>query len=664
MLCVLGVSGMHISSNAVAAELTAEQQALLQQMDVETAAQAVNVAEQARGWRDAIAKAVEEGKAVGHDFSNAGGDPEKVAAATVKVAQALDTALKSFPQLRKIVEYDSRVTPVVDELRKKGITREQYFVVAKKLREQIESALALVDSLKDPAQYLQGFAEGKLREWMQDPVSVDGDGSLQVRILPPPKGTPLFSPDAKIDVEIEYMPQDLVVTATGLYFRYEAGQPFPKIMVDNLRMETDYKKTVLAKVRALGEELTDELDLPIKVTLKSKPDFMAGGGGIRFDVTIGVMGDETVKVEAQDLVLYPGNRVDWKDGKLKVEVPLEPPVPIGTTPFGFWSLRGSFGPQDKSLGFGTKISTLATPPTTVALSVDAETQIPIKSIGIRGSLEVATVPLMTTEGKIDFSKGTIDGSFKGNDTPLKAVFFAEGKFHLQREKFVAEGKMELFGQAFANMHCEIDLKTGETLLLANGGFDLFGVDAAATLEGRIHAGFKRVELSCQLSVEVSGIEPYGTLPVSVTVSMDSDEEMPILVEARTFVPDLDVTMRVPTLADCTIDNLQKWIGDNGVKAYHRMLKALAQGDEDTRRFGAKMDKQTRAFVHQHFGFKWETGSPELDALGGQLSQGVKDIGGAWHDLTQGVGGAAGKANQSIQDVAKDPSKLSPTKWKF
>lgn len=634
-----------------AADLSPEQQTALELIDAETAVQLVELLAKAQTWKSSVDKAVADARTAGHDFSAAEGDPEKVVAAVMASAKALDALVKSVPQLRPLLDYDSRVAPLIAEADRVKAMKEQYAAAGKRLREQFEQTIARVEQLQDPAQYARGFVEGKLREWMAKPLPIGDDESLVFRVLPPPKGTPLFSSKTKLTVEIEYMPQDLMVQATGLYFRYEPGQALPTPVIDNLKMEADYKATVLAKVRALGEELIDELDLPIKVTLKDKPDFTPGmgglRGGIRFDVVIGVMGGETVKVEAKDLVLYPGNRVDWKEGTLKLDMPLEPPVPVGTTPFGFWSMSGSFGPKDKSLGFGTKISSLATPPSVVALAVDVKTQIPVKSLSIEGRFEVATVPLMTTEGKIDFTKGTIEGTFKGSDSPLSAIGFGDGKFHLRREMFVADGTMEILGKSFANMHCEINLQTGESLILADSGFNLFGVDASAELEGRIHAGFKRVQLSCTLSVEVPGIEPYGTLPVSVTVSMDSAEDDPILVQVQAL--GVDVEKRLKSLEDCTPENLKEWIGDGGIEAYHQLLKSLAEGDESTRKLGAKMDKQTREFVNKHFGVKWETGNPELDALGGELSEGFKNAGGAVSDLRETVGGGIADFSHGVQD---------------
>jgi hypothetical protein len=575
-----------------------------------------------------------------------------VATAVISAGRALAPLVARSPKLQAILEYQAKIAPMLAQVERARTANERR-AAAKRLREGIEQALLnRLGQLQNPAEYAKGFLEGKLREWISKPLPVDGDESLVFRVLAPKSDVPLFSSQARLGVEIEYLPQDLTVQATGLYFRYEPGQALPRAVIDNLKMEVDYKATTLAKIRSLGEELTEDLDLPIKIILKDKPDFSRGvgnrRGGIRFDVVIGVMQGETVKVEAQDLILYPGNRVDWKDGTLKLEIPLEPPIPIGTTPFGFWSMSGSFGPRDKSLGFGTRISTLVSPPAVVNFNVEAKTQIPVQSIAIAGKFEVATLPLLTAEGKIDFTKGIISGSFKGNETPLKQLAFAEGKFELKRERFIADGKMQFFGQSISDMHCEINLVDGSATLTDNGGFELFGVSASSTLQVNVAAGFERISGFAEVSVEVDGIQPYGKLPVSVSIAMDSAQSEPVEVRIHTFMPELDLPpIRVGSLTECNPENLRKWIGNSGALAYHRLLKALAQADEDTRRLAAKLDKQTRDFVNRHFGVTWQTGVPELDALGGQLSEQFKDIGGS---VSEGFKEAGGQVAEGFKKI--------------
>lgn len=690
-----------------AQSLTPEQESALKSMTSESAAAIVELAVQASGWQTTIdnakrdastaqsaaqstyekaqaefekiqstydeaqaefkqAKAsLDEAKNAYDSLKSGIRDPESLAKATINIGTVLERTCNTYPQLKATLDYDRTIGPHLQRIRQAKAESDAYYQEARQLREKVEQVLTLVQNLNSPASYLKNFADGKLREWIQKPFAVDGDESFVIQIELPSKETPLFAENAAINVSIEYIPQDLVVKATGIYFQYVPGQAIPKIVVDNMKVETDLKASAISKVKSLGQELLAELDLPISIKIKGNPDFKAAGGiprgGILFDVKVGVMGDTSFEVEGTDFVLYPGNKVDWQSGKLSVNIPLEPAVPIGTTPFGFWSLNGGFGPKTKDLEFGTKISTLATPPTTVAMSVTARTQIPVKSIEVEGTLDIANISFMQTLGKIDFSKGTIEGSFKGNDTPLKAIFFAEGKFHLSREKFVADGKLKLFGQSIDDMQCSIDLRTGEAYLISKSSMRIFGAEASSTFEGQISAGFKRVQASSQVCVNVPGIAPFGDISASVTITMDSDEELPILVKVETFSSDLNFEKRLPLLTDCTPENLHKWLTESGVKAYHQLLKELANGDEQTRKLGAKMDKKARQELDKHLGITWKTGNKDLDNLGGQLSDRFKDAGGAWHDLTQGVGGAVGNLNQGALGEAK---KLDPSGWRL
>lgn len=640
-----------------AAELNNEQIAILEILDAELAAKVVEIATKAQQWKTTIETAVATAKATGEDLTDS--DPEKVAAAVLTIAKEFDITIKPFPQVRQLLNFDAELAPLMAEVEKLRAKKEEleeakaeYEAAANRLRAKIEQMIAKLEQFRDPAAYAKNFAEGKLREWMAKPFYVGDDNSLEIKVLPPPVGTPLFSSKTKIDIEINYM-DELTVKATGLYFRYKPGSDYPEPIVENLAMEVEYEKTALNQIKSLGQEMTEELDLPISINLKDKPDFKPGmgglRGGIRFDVTIKMMGSNTFEATAKDLVLYPGNKVDWKEGVLELKIPLETPVPIGPQPvFGFWTIEGSYKPKGNEIMFGTKISTMATRPNIVALSVQVKTQIPVKSLTLEGSLDVGGIPMLKAMGKIDFTKGSIEGSFEGTDTPLKQVFFAKGKFELKREKFIAEAQMKIFNQPVDDMYCEINLTTGETLLQTTSGFKLFGVDASHTFEGRIEAGFSRIVASSQVCVDVKGVAPYASISASVLVEVDSAKERPISVSVECFGGKLSFTEEVASLSDCTPDKLAVWIKDRGVSAYHDLLQNLADADEDTRKLGAKLDQKTRAYMDAKFGGKWTSGNPQLDAVGGQLSTEWKNAGGALSDLTKQGGGALGDLNQGLQ----------------
>lgn len=647
-----------------AVELTADEQRALEQIDAGSAAKILEVVAKLQAWQAKISEAMRLAGAV----SNGLGDSDQISNLVFQLTEELKQLVVSVPQVRAIVNYEAQIAPILAEAERKRraatanleqVRRAANGEASQKLRAYYDSVVfQKINQLKNPAEYARGFLDGKFREWTEKPLPVGDKDSLVFKILPPPAGVPVFSPNAKLDVEIEYLPGDLTVKATGLYFRYKSGGA-PEPVLDQLKVEVDVRKTVLNKLRGLGEEITEDLDLPITVKLRENPSFaVASGtraGGIPFDIEVNFLGSEFAKAEGKGFTLYPGNDVDWQGKEFTLDVPFTPPIPIGPQPvFAICSMKGSYGPKDKSLGFSTKISTMATPSELIHLDVGVKTQVPVRDLEIKGDLKVASLSLMGVKGKIDFTKGIVDGDFLPSDSgvPLPVpVGFKRGKFHLQRELFIAEGSMAVFGQECADMYCEVNLKDGSTLLMADGSLEVFGAEANASFEGRIDANFSRFRASCQVSVEVPGIKPYGTLWASVALDMDSKEG--IDVDVKTFVKGLDFHEHVDSLSDCTPEKLAEWLQERSVEAYKQFLDDLATGDADARRFAAKMDQQTRDYVHEKFGITWKTGNPQLDALGGQLAQGLKDLGGGATDLLKAGGGALSSGGKTLASGFSD-----------
>lgn len=223
---------------------------------------------------------------------------------------------------------------------------------------------------------------------------------------------------------------------------------------------------------------------------------------------------------------------------------------------------------------------------------------------------------------------------------------ADGSFSLKRERFITDGKMKLFGKDFAEMHSEINFQDGSAVFSASKGFELFGTNFASSLKGDVSPGFKSVRLQAIDSVGVK-VEPYGAIDVTVIVTVDSTKENPVNVVVKTFDKNLDVSFDLPSLNECTLAELNRRLKDNGVKAYHQFLKKLAEGDDATRKLGAQMDQKTRKWASDRFGGAWKTNNPELDAIGSKLSTEWKEVGGAWHELTQNVGGAVSQGGKTI-----------------
>jgi hypothetical protein len=77
-MCI-AVAGLWIAFALVngsgAADLSPEEQRILEQIDSATAGQLLDLVGKAATWKASIEKAISEAKAAGHDFSSAAADP-------------------------------------------------------------------------------------------------------------------------------------------------------------------------------------------------------------------------------------------------------------------------------------------------------------------------------------------------------------------------------------------------------------------------------------------------------------------------------------------------------------------------------------------------------------------------------------------------------------
>ena len=654
--------------------------AILEEMDAELATKIVAAAAKIQQWKLRIQRAQNNAQRI----DDAKGDPQELAKVVLEIAPELKTLAASHPKLNAIIRYQQRVETILREAdqtwknakyeaeKYKNLDEKQFrekmkqealAIASQKLRTYFDSEVFnVIDAYKDPAEYAQNFVEGEFRQWVSQPMKVDDAGELQLRVLPPPPGTSIFSPKAKLGVEIVYLPGQLTVKATGFYFQYRPGQS-PKPMTDQMKVEVDVTKTVLNNVKALGEELlADTIGSPIKITLKNQPDFSSAQsvrGGIRFDVEFKMF--ETVTVKGSDLVLYPGNKIDWKDGKLDIKTILESPVPIPPAPaFAFWEVGGGYGPKTGEVSFETKISTTATPPKVVALALKCSTKFPVKYIQVDGKLLIANIGIAETQGKIDFSKGTLDASFKtASDIQglIPGFSLGEGKLHLQREHLIVDSRMEIFGMNVSEMHGEFNFNNGSGILTSREAFNLFGVDFSHQLQAELGERFSFVTLRSVANVEVSGIKPYGSLSCTVLVEADSRKGTdPVKITVKTFRKELDITLTVPNLNACTLALLRDELNKKAVEAYHQLLKELANGDKEARKIAAQWDAKSKDWVNKHFGGAWETGVPELDNLGSKLADEWKKAGGSASDEAKRLGGNISNASKDLQ---KQLSRVDP-----
>jgi hypothetical protein len=640
-----------VAGTARADDLTPDQIEILAGMTPAQAVGAVEMAAEFRAWRDELAKAAD-------------GDREALVG-------VIDRLVEKVPRLRKAYAFAADVVAQLEEYerlwkkasayarsaeataryvkehpREAGVTAAVVWVAtmaptAEEIRDSLrDRGIPAVLLRENPARYMREFAEGKLREWAAEPFEAEG---LRLKVIMPPGDVSLFAPRTTVDVEIEYVPGEIVVRGTGLKFAYEPGQRIPRPVLDSVTVSPDFKATALKKLRGLGDELTRELDLPITVKIAGPPDFSPDGrGAIPFDVEIVLLGSDRFKAEAQGLALYPGNRVDWKEGRISMDIGFDSPVPIAATAFGFWSAKGAFQPRDHSLEFTTDISTLATRPEAVSLAVTARTRLPVRAIEIEGDLRIADQDVLEVVGRADFAKGVIAGRLTSGS--LAGLAMTEGEFELRSERMFVKAAMKVLDQEIAKGELELDFTDGSGTLRAESDVTLFGVNFAPTLTGRLHAGCRRLELTAMASVKVPGIQPYGDIHASVEVAFDSDKAC-VDVKARCSAG--TVRFSVPSFHACTLPALAKEIERLLVKNYHELLENMAHGEKDGRIWAAKLDAKTRRWVDDKFGVTWNTGNPELDRLGGELSNSLKTTGGDLSRLNQAVGGGLADARKDL-----------------
>lgn len=638
----------------------------LEIMDEPTVARLLACAEKAASWNERVA-------AEQRRFQQAGG-AEPTLKSLLAVLAEIEAEIKPLaPEARKYLPDTSRLRDAFDKAEASWKTRpfdrdqspgrdetsfrrqaraEAYAAAAAEFgRFTGEELSPAIEKLREPARYARDFLSGKFQEWLQQPLE---SGGLRFRILPGAKKS-VFSKDAQLAVELEYLPGQLKVKATGLYFDYvPGGLPTPNLSRLTVDARESLKGKAISGLTALGEEFTADLNLPLKVTIAGPPDFSASGGGrlgaLPFGVEMGLFDSETVKAKAENLLLYPLNKVDWGAGKLTVAVPLDAPVPIGTTPFAFWEMGGDYAVKTRELGFDTKISTLVTPPKSVALDVRVSTALPVKQFTLAGKIVLlGGAELGQVNGTIDFSRGVISGEVLpvGSAGGLP-IGLGQGSFELRSERLMADALVKFLNHDLGRMRLVVNFSDASASLAAQGQVSLFGADFAATFDGQVESGFKRARFEAVESISVPGIEPYGTIDVAVVVRADTSEG--VEVEVKAFLPELSFTVKVPKLADCTLEQLQQWLKDRAVAAYHQFLRNLAQGEKDGREWAAKVDEKTRDYVAARLGGAWKTGDPSLDAFGKELSDFSKQAGGAWHDFTEQAGGGLagiGKAGGKV-----------------
>lgn len=663
VFCCLVIAAM--SGSTAGAQLSSEQQDQLQQMDASLAEKIVSASDKIRRFRDAIDLVANKAFIAGNDPGGTSIDPPEVTAVIADIAVQTKSLESLHPAISELLQYEQKIGSVLDQAEQswknvpyeaekaEGLDEKQF---REKLRQKARGAASRqirehltnvvfpgIERQRGPAEYAQSFLNGEFRRWISQPVAIDEQGSLMLRVLPPQGRVAPFSKAANLGIEIEYLPGELKVEGQGLYFRYREGQ-LPEPVLDEIRIGADVQQMALNKVTALGQEmLAETLGSPIQIKLKGSPNFSPGfqglRGGIPFDAQFTVF--ETVTVKGSDFVLYPGNTVDWKSGALKIDYQLPAPILIPSTPFAFWTMGGEYGPRTRKLAFETKISTATTPPQALALEVMCGTTLPIKSIEVKGKLTTASIALAEADGKLDFERGTLDASYTATQQGAMIVpgfSLGSGKLHLQREMLIVDADMTLYGKTVDDVHGEFRFDNGSgKLTAADGSLELFGADFSSTTQAEIGPGFGYLTLRAVGSVQVPDIPPFGTLSCTVIVEGDTrNSGPPLKITVRTFRSDLDFTIPVGSLDACTLELLRDELGKKAALSYQAFLEQLAEFESIGRRLAAQWDQKTRQWISQNLKIEWNPQIPALEDLRSRLLEEFGRLSGKPEEIVQGA----------------------------
>lgn len=590
---------------------------------------------------------------------SAGGLPEEVQAALTEV-QELRAALAEAQAAWRDAPFDAAAAADQTEAEFRKELRARIMAErAAILGEQGERVLAAIEGMGEPAQFLKNYVQQEISAWLQEKRTV-GDWTFQIVQVDPSR--PLFGEDANIRVRVEYA-EGVTVEAEGLYFRYSGGSVEP--VLDPARMKIDdgglRNSLVNQALSSLGQLIPADLGMGIKVTDFQFLGFAPAGpkqkpGGLQLTVEC-ALGDVLPKLNGENMVLYPDG--DFDPGTLGFSLPAQPGTPIGTTGLGYYGISGAYAPTERKLTAGTLISTFPGDPKAMALDVQLSVDFPVTQLGLAGTVQVAdgSVKVADATATLDFASREIRGTFdmpssKGSLPIGDFLTEMHGDFRLNQTGCYVNGSMAILGQDCAQAQLEM-LFNGHGTLTAQGGFDILGAEAAASLYLAYTPGFSSITLDATVSVDVP-IEPWGEVSCTVRVTADSQKNPPIHVATSAFGQAIEFD--VVTFDALTLGLLAEQIGPLASDMYHNVLNTLAQGESDVRDWGEQLDTKTRNWAAERaraLGVdKFETGIPALDRFGGDVSVTVQNAGGALHDVTQELGGVVSGAREGVQGVIK------------
>ncbi len=343
VVLLFSLASSSLFANVRDIELTPDQEAMLEQIDVELAVTAITLAQNLQSWRQDIEAVQREIQKI----EQAADSPVEV---DMQAVQRLATIADSLVELDKVVSRrlgsDTTLlemlgqTEAAQDLQalvrsvqqhERNIINQKnefeaevapYVRAVEDLIRQIELYLELIDQLRDPARLTREFLEDEIEARYFDKPYEVGDVKFTIKRDDFRRDRSLFSENANIAVLIQYQGFDVEVMATGIYFKYQKGQlPTPKF--DKMNVE----ESALASLTNYGKKLLGDslkgFDLPVTISEIQflKPEETNGHGcGLKFRVDIQFLEmSSDFKASCPGVEIFSDGRIDLKGFGITLE---------------------------------------------------------------------------------------------------------------------------------------------------------------------------------------------------------------------------------------------------------------------------------------------------------------------------------------------------------
>lgn len=442
-----------------------------------------------------------------------------------------------------------------------------------------------LEVLRDPAKSARTLVEGKLREWLAQPVEIDG---LRFQVKDPlPETQSLFSPEPGFTIVVEYLGGDLPkVEASGLYFRRDGTPVF-----DDVKFTTDIASTLTqVALTELGDAI-DDLGMPINFkniqSLGFDPDDQGRRGGIQFDLELNLALDSLPlpKFEQKEVCIFTDGTVDLRgETKLTYRDRSDTPFPIGTTPLAFHGYVLELTPKPAKMGISSTISTAAPGSgKAVGLDVMCSFGFPIRKIEFEGKLRAADDVVFgsVTDGEISPEKIRAHMAIPGDDGNAAAggvlgkMMEVDADFEFNADGLFANGEIVLFSGPRMDLDLKI-LTNGHGSVTGRGEFKIGDiVSFEADIQGSFKPGMKDliVKTVAVATVDLKVFQVDAALDITADGEELKKGELPIFVQASAM--GLDISFPLPTLSPADMYIIYEKLKESVPSLYKETLRAMA-----------------------------------------------------------------------------------------